>query len=131
MRVLTNDYRDFELLNLGYQPDGRGPYVVRQEGIPPNSVTTEEDRFLLRKDGVWILNLAVFALPEKAQTEFLFQDVGEVFATVEKLVGIPTVEDQLPADKTPAELLEAMRTSQDRLWKCVRGSGAGELLHRR
>ena len=121
MRVMTNDYRDFELLNLGYQPDGRGPYVVQQEGYPPASVTNEADRFLLRKDGVWVLNLAVFALPEEEQAQFIFDEIAEVFATVDRLVGIPVVEDRLPVDKTPGQLLASLQSSQDRLWR--RGLG--------
>jgi len=121
MRVLTNDYRDFELLNLGYQPDGRGPYVVQQEGIPPASVANEEDGFLLRKDGVWVLNLAVFALPEEEQAQFVFEEIADVFATVDKLVGLPAVEDQLPAGKTPGQLMAALQSTQDRLWR--RGLG--------
>jgi hypothetical protein len=33
MRTLTNDYRDCELINLGFGPNGRGPYFIRQDGV--------------------------------------------------------------------------------------------------
>jgi hypothetical protein len=122
MRVLTNDYRDFELLNLGNQTDGRGDFMVRQEGIPPHRATIEQDRFYLRGDGVWVINLAVFALPEEEQARFLFPEIADVYATVEKLVGVPVVLDQLPEGKTHDELLAAMRASQDQLWRRVRSA---------
>jgi hypothetical protein len=37
MRILTNRYQDCELLNLGTNKNGRGPYVLRQDGIPPEA----------------------------------------------------------------------------------------------
>ena len=64
MRILTNAYQDCELLNLGFNKNGRGPYVIRQDGIPPDSLEAQEDRFLLRKDGTWVLNITVYTLSE-------------------------------------------------------------------
>ena len=54
MAALTNSYHNCELLNLGHGPNGRGPFVIRQEGTPPGSMTFQPDRFLLRKDGTWV-----------------------------------------------------------------------------
>jgi hypothetical protein len=33
MRILTNDYKDCELLNLGTNKSRHGPYVIRQDGL--------------------------------------------------------------------------------------------------
>jgi hypothetical protein len=120
MRNLTNDYRDCELLNLGYNRDGRGPYILRQEGVPPDSVTAEEDRFLLRKDLTWVINLTVFTLPEKEQEQFIFKDIPEIYAAVEKLIGKPVVEDALPPGKSRAELSAAIETTVSKLWSRIR-----------
>jgi hypothetical protein len=121
MRVLTNNYSDCDLLNLGYYSGGRGPYVVRQDGIAPGGSTLRSDRFLLRKDGVWVVNVAVFALPPKEQEEnFVFDKVSEVMETLENLYGKPTAEDKLPEGKSKEELIEMMKTAQSRLWSHMR-----------
>jgi hypothetical protein len=124
MRNLTNDYRDCELLNLGYNRDGRVPYILRQEGVSPNSLTQEEDRFLLRKDFTWVINLKVFALPEKEQEQFIFKDVGEWYAAVKELAGNPVVEAALPPGTSRAELNAAIETTVSKLWTRIRDARA-------
>ena len=120
MRTLTNNYHDCELLNLGYNRDGRGPYVLRQEGFPPDSVSPHEYRFLLRKDCTWVLNLTVFALPEKELENFIYKDAAELHAVVEKLGGNPVVEDALPPGKSRAELSAAIESTASKLWSRIR-----------
>jgi hypothetical protein len=127
MRTLTNAYQDCELLNLGSNKDGRGPYLLRQDGVPPDSVNPRENRYLLRKDLTWVLNLTVFALPEKEQEQFIFQNAAELYATVEKLAGKPVVEDALPPGKTRAELSAAIETTASRLWSQIREARATRL----
>jgi hypothetical protein len=124
MRNLTNDYNDCELVNLGYNRDGRGPYILRQDGVPPDSLTPQEDRFWLRKDLTWVINLTVFTLPEKEQEQFLFKDAAELSATLEKLAGKPVVENALPPGKSRAELLAAVETTGTRLWTKIRDARA-------
>ncbi len=127
MRILTNMHQDCEMLNLGFNKNGRGPYVLRQDGVPPDSLQAEEDRFLLRKDGTWVLNITVYALPEKEQEQFIFQDAAEMYATVEKLVGKPVVEDALPPGKSRAELLAAVDTTISKVWSRMRQARATRL----
>jgi hypothetical protein len=55
---------------------GDQPYVLRQDGVPPGSMQAQEDRFLLRKDDTWVLNITVYTLPEKEQEQFIFQDAA-------------------------------------------------------
>ena len=45
MRILTNNYQDCKFLNLGSNKNGRGPYVLRQDGVSPGSLREQEDRF--------------------------------------------------------------------------------------
>ena len=124
MRILTNAYQDCELLNLGFNKNGRGPYVIRQDGIPPDSLEAQEDRFLLRKDGTWVLNITVYTLSEKEQEQFVFQDAAELYATVEKLYGKPVVEAELPPGKSRAELLAAVNTTISKVWSRMREARA-------
>jgi len=115
-----NDYQDCELLNLATNRNGHGPYVMRQDGVPPGSSRSQEDRFLLRKDGTWVLNITVFTLPEKEQEQFLFQNAAELHATVQELGGTPVVEDALPPGKSRAELNAAIETTISRVWSQIR-----------
>ena len=116
MRTLTNNYNDCDVLNLGYNEEARGPYVVRQDGVPPDSLNRREDRFLLRKDLAWVIKLTVSTLPEKEQEQFLFQDAAELHAAVEKLAGKPVVEDALPPGRSREELLAISETMVSKVW---------------
>jgi hypothetical protein len=127
MRTLTNDYNDCELLNLGYNRNGHGPYVVRQDGVAPESLRTQEDRFYLRKDGTWVLNVTALTLPEKEQEQFIFENAAELYATVQDLGGKPVVEDTLPPGKSRAELDATIETSISKLWGRINEARATRL----
>jgi hypothetical protein len=130
MSALANDYQRCELINLGYDGDGRGPYVIRQEGYPPNTMTFEEDRYYLRRDGTWLINLAMFALPEKEKEDFVYESVEAVIVLLEGLTGNPTVEYHLPEDKTIADLRVAAESHFTGIWARIhqrRESDAGPL----
>lgn len=128
-RTLTNSFFDFHLLNLAYGPNGRGPFVLRQEGVPPNSMDGQEDRYILRRDGVWVINFAVFDLSEEEQQEFVFKDIPEVWAAVEVLTGPVRVEAALPPGKSRAVLLAEMQSTMNRLLMHVRDA-KGAMLQR-
>jgi hypothetical protein len=128
MRILTNDCKDCVLLNLGTNKSGHGPYVIRQDGVPPGSSSSEEERFLLRKDGTWVLNITAFTLPEKEQEQqFIFQNPAELYATVQELGGNPVVEDKLPPGKSRAELNAAIETTISRVWSQIKEARAKRL----
>lgn len=120
MATLTNHYSNCQLLNLGYGPQGRGPFVVRQEGTPPGSTTLKVDPYLLRKDGTWVINLAVFALPDKEKEQFFFQTSAEAVALLDGLGGAPVVEEALPQGKSRAELKSAAQATITGLWAKIR-----------
>ncbi len=117
MATLTNFADDCDLVNLGLASDGRGPFFMRQTGSAPGSMSPQQDNFILRKDGVWVLNLTVFTLPEKEMTEkFLFRDIPELMTTIDELSGKPLViEDKLPAGKSRAEMLAAIQSTASSL----------------
>jgi hypothetical protein len=124
MATITNNFRNCELLNLGYGPKGRGPFVVRQEGSAPGSMTLRQDRFLLRKDGTWVLNLAVFALPEKEKEQFLYATSTEVLNVLDGLTGTPLVEADLPPGKSFEELRVAAESTLTGIWGRIRNAKA-------
>jgi hypothetical protein len=114
-RLLTNDFIDFHLIDLGYNTHGHGPFILRQEGMAPNSPDLYDDRFLLRRDGTWVINLTFFQLSEADQQAFVFKDIPEVWATVEALPGTPVIEAHLPPGKSRAELLAGAQATMSRV----------------
>lgn len=116
MATLTNSYHNCEILNLGYGPGGRGPFIVRQEASAPGSMTLQQDRFLLRKDGTWVLNIAVFALSEKEKEDFLYENTGVIVALLSELVGDPVVDTSLPEGTSLEQLKATAQTTFTGLW---------------
>jgi hypothetical protein len=116
MPTISNNYQACELLNLASNAGGRGPFVVRQVGSPPGSVTFEQDRYLLRKDGTWVINLAVFALSEKEKGEFLFPTSAEALSVLNGLSGEPVVQTRLPEGKSREELKAAAQNTLTGIW---------------
>ncbi len=120
MAALTNSHHNCELLNLGHGPKGRGPFIVRQEGTPPRSTTFQPDRYLLRKYGTWVLNLAVFALADKDKDQFLYSTSAEAMMLLDSLIGEPLVEASLPPGKSVEELKAAAQKTISGLWCSIR-----------
>ena len=85
-------------------------------------MTLQQDPYLLRKDGTWVLNLVVFSLPEKDIREnFIYRDIPELFSVLEDLGSKPLmVEDKLPAGKSRAEILAALQTNASTLLSRIR-----------
>jgi hypothetical protein len=122
MAAITNDYRRCEMLNLGSAPGGRGPFAIRQEGSAPGSMTLQQDPYLLRNDGVWVLNLTVFASPEEEQKRFLYATSAEVMQALDGLSGDPVVQDKLPEGVSRAELLAAAENFASRILSGLRNA---------
>ena len=122
MPVLTNFADHCDLVNLGLSSGGHGPYILRQSGNAPGSMTLQQDNFLLRKDGTWVLNITVFSLPEKEIGEkFLFRDIPELISMIDELSSKPlVVEDNLPAGKSRAEITAALQSAASNLISRIR-----------
>lgn len=124
MPAISNDYTRCEMLNLASAPGGRGPFVIRQLGSAPGSMTLREESFLLRDDGVWVINLAVFALKDDEQLRFTYPSSAEVIKALEQLQGSPAVEGQLPEGVSREELLAAAERTASRLLNGLRNAQA-------
>lgn len=126
MPVLTNYADQCELINLGSASDGRGPYFMRQSGYAPTSTTFKNDVFFLRKDGTWVINLNALTQSEEAiRANFLFSSAGDIAKLMDEISAKPTAaEDQLPADKTPAQISAILDSTASKLISKIRSSKA-------
>lgn len=121
MPAIANYLDHCELLNLGYGPQGRGPFVLRQQGSVPGSFDLSQNVYLLRKDGVWVLNFSVFALPEADQEAFFYPTTADAMNMLTSLSGgPPVIEMGLPEGKTIAELQAATEQTASRLMSRLR-----------
>lgn len=122
MPVLTNYADQCELINLGSASDGRGPYFMRQSGYAPTSTTFKNDVFYLRKDGTWVINLnALTQSEETLRANFLFSNAGDIAKLMDQISEQATVaEDQLPADKTPAQISAMLDATASKLISKIR-----------
>lgn len=116
MPAIANYPDRCELLNLGYGPQGKGPYVLRQLGNPPGSLDLRQNTYLLRKDGVWVINVAIFALPEAEQEVVIYPTIAEAMTRMTSLSGgEPVIDSALPPGRTLEEMQAATESTASRL----------------
>jgi hypothetical protein len=106
MSALCNDPARCEVMNLAWGANGHGPYLVRQEGYEPGSSTFKMQRFILQKDGHWLLNLAFVMLTEAEQEAQLFHSLTEVLQIFESLRP-PPCRCQCGRDPRPLRAMHA------------------------
>ena len=105
MPALSNDFDRCEVINLAQDPQGRGPYLVRQEGYPPGSTDFISKRFLLQKDGRWLLNFAFVMLPEAEQEAQMFHSLKDVLTLLDELSTKPVQADDTLPEGVSAEVI--------------------------
>lgn len=98
-RILTNDYRDFQLLELGKlmaSTGARGPFMVVQDGIAPGDSRMRTCSFVLTRRGTWLHYYLFLTLPDEVRRRCaLFESGAEALDKAGTLSGIPVVEDAL------------------------------------
>jgi hypothetical protein len=96
-RILTNDYRDFQLMELGKlmaSSGGRGPFMVVQDGIAPGDPRMRTCSFVLTRRGTWLHYYLFLTLPEDVRRRCaLFESGAEALGMAGTLSGAPVVED--------------------------------------
>ena len=121
MAALSNDPARCEVMNLAWSPNGHGPYLVRQEGYEPGSSTFKAQRFILQKDGRWLLNLAFVMLPEAEQEAQLFHHLSDVLILLDRLAAQPVQADAtLPAGTSPDEIFAHFEQCTHRILRGMR-----------
>lgn len=97
-RTITNSYQDFQLLELSrlLHTDGRGPFMVVQEGAAPDDSAMRHCSFVLTRRGTWLHYYLFLALPEEVRRRIaMFDTVADVFARAEAMPAHVRVEDAL------------------------------------
>ena len=121
MPALCNDAARCEVMNLAWAPGGHGPYLVRQEGYLPESTDFRPQRFLLQKDGRWLLNLAFVMLPEAEQEAQLFHSLTEVIKHLDAIASQPVEADaSLPDNVSEAEIMTHFESCTHRILRGMR-----------
>jgi hypothetical protein len=121
MSALSNDPARCEVMNLGWGPQGHGPYLVRQEGYAPGSVDFRAQRFILQKDGRWLINLAFVMLPEAEQEAQLFHHLTDVLVFLDALSDKPVMaDDKLPKGTSAEEIMAQFEQCTHRILRGMR-----------
>ena len=94
---ITNQYQDFKVLNLAqllHRTEGRGPYMITQDGCDPNDPTMRACSFVLTRRGTWLHFYLYLALPEPVRRSCAqFETITEVLQHARSLPEKVTVED--------------------------------------
>ncbi|MFO1439805.1 MAG: hypothetical protein U1F81_15895 [Verrucomicrobiaceae bacterium] len=121
MPLLCNDAARCEVMNLAWGSNGHGPYLVRQEGYLPDSTDFRPQRFLLQKDGRWLLNLAFVMLPEAEQEAQLFHSLKDVLVLLDQIAGQPARADaSLPPGTNADEVMAHFEQCTHRILRGMR-----------
>lgn len=123
--AITNRYQDFTLLNLAqvvHRTEGRGPYLITQDGSAPGDPVQRGCSFVLTRRGTWLHFYLYLALPEAVRAACAqFDTPQEAMQMAESLPAQAVVEDALslpellqqsgfePADQTGRALLDEIR----------------------
>jgi hypothetical protein len=96
-RTITNRLADCELFDLSKlmgSKDGRGPFLLVQEGCDPGDPRMRECSFVLTHRGTWLHYYLYLALPESVRRRCaLFERANEAMQRVESLPDGVRVED--------------------------------------
>jgi hypothetical protein len=126
MAALCNDTARCGVMNLGWASGGHCPYLVRQEGHVAGGTDFRPQRFILQKDGRWLLNLAFVMLPEAEQEAQLFHSLGELSGFIDRLGVKPVIADAtLPEGADPEEILRHFESCTNGILRGMRKHDAG------
>lgn len=94
---ITNNYQDFQVQNLCqlvHHVDGRGPFIVTQDGCDPNDSRMRACSFVLTRRGTWLHFYLYLALSESARAKCTyFETAPEIVRHAESLPAKAVVED--------------------------------------
>lgn len=91
-RVLTNDYRDCQLIKLDAD-DPSSPLVVMQEGYAPQDPNCRMRLFYLQRDGFWIDEIARSTRPDSEAGDVVFDTATDALKALSGLLGKPLVRE--------------------------------------
>lgn len=115
-RVITNNYKDCELIKLDPE-DPKSPLVVMQEGFAPGDASARARMFYLQHDGFWIDEIARSTRPDSEAGDVVFDTAAEALSALSNLHGTAMVRE-LPTSEADTRAYLAR----------VRGGSPQELL---
>jgi hypothetical protein len=118
--AITNRSQDFKLLNLCQlvnHVEGRGPFMVTQDGCDPADPRMRECSFVLTKRGTWLHFYLYLALPETVRQKCAhFETVAEAL--------------QRAGSLPPEALVETAASLQEMLQECRFEPASGDATGR-
>lgn len=94
---ITNHFQDFHVQNLCqlvHHVEGRGPFIVTQDGAAPDDPRMRQCSFVLTKRGTWLHFYLYLALPEVVRNQLTYFDtIAAVMRGAETLPPKVVVED--------------------------------------
>jgi hypothetical protein len=94
--AITNRHQDFRILNLCrlvHHVEGRGPFMVTQDGCDPGDPTMRECSFVLTHRGTWLHFYLYLALPDAVRQRCAqFETVAEALQRADSLPSTVIVE---------------------------------------
>jgi hypothetical protein len=95
--TITNSFQNFHVHNLSqlvHRVEGRGPFIVTQDGAAPDDPKMRPCAFVLTRRGTWLHFYLYLTLPENVRAACAhFDSIADVMTLAEKLSGKPIVED--------------------------------------
>src|SRR5262245_28000354 len=93
MSTISNRYADVEMWNVNPGTGSRGPFVIVQCGAAHGDELSNEQMFLLRRDGKWV-NILCFdstAGQSRWPDEMIFETPQELLQVLSQLQATPEV----------------------------------------
>ncbi|MBL9169200.1 MAG: hypothetical protein JNN07_15780 [Verrucomicrobiales bacterium] len=94
---ITNQFQDFHVQNLCqlvHHVEGRGPFIVTQDGAAPDDPRMRQCSFVLTKRGTWLHFYLYLALPEVVRDQLTYFDaIAAIIQRAETLSAKVVVED--------------------------------------
>lgn len=94
---ITNRYQDFQVQNLSqlvHRVEGRGPFMVTQDGCDPDDPKMRACSFVLTKRGTWLHFYLYLALPEVVRARCAhFESMSDLLDRAGNLPGKVVVEN--------------------------------------
>lgn len=97
--AFTNDINEVRVTNLDPTNGRHGPFIVVQSGVDPEDPSQIEQNYMLKKNGHWVEQIALMALPPKEQEEAFFDSLSEIIKLGQSLPANP----QFDRIKAPPE----------------------------
>ncbi len=117
MRTITNNYSDFEIIDLDPTKGSQGPFIVLQSGLKPNSEDINIRTYILRQNGNWID--VCYYLTHKnpdALDEAVFDSLEQIIKLLDTSTLVPQVIETEIDDRKIAQWFKFHSADEIKEW---------------